>query len=121
MSWILGVLIAVDQLGNAIAGGNPDATVSARTGYYASLTSFSGQSYWKLMEKIINFAFLPVDGPDHCYNCWRSEKHQRNLKGNDSLRAVLGVLIILVCLPVSLVTRIAVTVKPDWHHTQKRG
>jgi len=29
-SWPLAVLIAIDQLGNAITGGYPDSTISAR-------------------------------------------------------------------------------------------
>jgi len=30
--WWLGVLIGIDQLGNAIAGGDPDETISSRIG-----------------------------------------------------------------------------------------
>lgn len=30
--WILNVALAVDQLGNAIAAGNPDETISSRLG-----------------------------------------------------------------------------------------
>jgi hypothetical protein len=30
--WWLGVLIALDQLGNALAGGDPDETISSRIG-----------------------------------------------------------------------------------------
>jgi len=37
MNWIDGVLIGIDQLGNAIVGGNHDATISARTGYFANI------------------------------------------------------------------------------------
>jgi len=63
MSWIRGVLVAIDQLGNAIAGGNPDATISARTGYFANENpNKTFIYYWRLMEAIINFAFYPVQG-----------------------------------------------------------
>ena len=74
MSWIGGVLIAIDQLGNAIAGGNPDATISARTGYFANEVKTAFQFYWKTMELIINFAFYPIDGPNHCYNEYLADK-----------------------------------------------
>ena len=30
--WVYNVLIAVDQLGNAVTGGNPDETISSRLG-----------------------------------------------------------------------------------------
>jgi len=36
MNWATGVLIGIDQLGNAIAGGNPDSTISARVGNFAN-------------------------------------------------------------------------------------
>lgn len=61
MSWIGGVLIAIDQLGNAVAGGNPDATISARTGYFANEVEGTFQLYWQTMELIINFTFYPVE------------------------------------------------------------
>lgn len=31
--WLIGVLMAANQLGNAILGGDPDMSVSARAGY----------------------------------------------------------------------------------------
>lgn len=35
MSWLYGVLVGIDQLGNTVAWGNPDVTVSARVGHNA--------------------------------------------------------------------------------------
>lgn len=112
MNWINGVLIAIDQLGNAIAGGNPDATISARTGYFARVAETPFRSYWQFMERVINFTFLPVDGPDHCYQAYLSDKDEKNEEGSDLMRGLLGILIILTCLPLSIITRLYVLAFP---------
>ena len=113
MSWIKGVLIAIDQLGNAIAGGNPDATISARTGYFARERESSLWFYWKTMELIINYAFYPVDGPDHCYQSYLADKDESNTAGSDFMRAVLGLMIIVFCIPIAVITRIYVIFLPQ--------
>jgi len=54
MSWIRGVLVAIDH-----AGGNPDATISARTGYFANENSNKTFiHYWRFIESIINVHFI---------------------------------------------------------------
>ncbi|WP_250459577.1 hypothetical protein [Microbulbifer litoralis] len=113
MSWIGGVLVAIDQLGNALAGGNPDATISARTGYFSHVEETPLRPYWLAMERVINFTFLPIDGPDHCYNAYLADRDEMNEEGSDLMRALLGLLIILVCIPLSLVTRLYVLVFPS--------
>ena len=105
-------MIAIDQLGNAIAGGNPDATISARTGYFARVEDTPFRPYWEVMERIIDFAFLPIDGPDHCYKAYLSDKDEENEEGSDIMRGLLGIIVILVCIPLSVVTRIYTFVFP---------
>lgn len=112
MCWIKGVLIGIDQLGNAVAGGNPDATISARTGYFANEVKSAFQFYWKTMELIINFAFYPIDGPNHCHEEYLKDKDQHNEAGSDLLRAVLGLIIIVFCIPIALITRLYVLAFP---------
>jgi hypothetical protein len=112
MSWIYGVLIAIDQLGNAIAGGNPDATISARTGYFARVADTPLRGYWKLMEWIIDFTFLPIDGPNHSYNAYLADKDQGYEEGSDLMRALLGIIIICVNIPLSIIVRLYVLVFP---------
>ena len=123
MSWIQGVLIAIDQLGNAIAGGNPDATISARTGYFANGGDSKLQFYWKTMEYIINFAFYQIDGPDHCCKALLADKDESHKVGSDLMRAVLGLIIIATSLPIAIVTRIYVLVAPKakFDQTQNRA
>ena len=41
MSYSRNLFIAIDQLGNALGAGNPDVTVSARTGYFANIIANS--------------------------------------------------------------------------------
>jgi hypothetical protein len=58
--WWLGVLIALDQLGNALGGGDPDETISSRIG--RTKLKFGGRiPFWrrpghslidKMLEKI---------------------------------------------------------------------
>lgn len=114
MSWILAVLVAIDQLGNAIAGGNPDATISSRVGYWAQFANAAHKWYWLILQKIIDFTFYPLDGPRHCYQTYLEEKDEKFQHGNDIAIAVLGLITITVCLPLSIILRIAVIFIPAW-------
>jgi len=105
-SYLLRLLIAIDQLGNAIGGGNPDATVSARTGFFSNIEKTKLRLWWRCMEATIDFAFVPIDGPNHCLQAYHSDKDERHREGSDIARCVLGVGIILVCIPISILTRI---------------
>jgi len=70
------VMVAIDQLGNALTGGNPDSTVSARVGYF-SVNATKRQAFWKSLEAIIDYAFEPVDGLRHCYQAWQADKDEQ--------------------------------------------
>lgn len=118
MTWILAVLVAIDQLGNAIAGGNPDATVSARVGYWAQFAGAMHKWYWLMLEKIIDFTFYPLDGPKHCYQNYLLEKDEVFQHGNDIAIAVLGLIIIVVCIPLSIILRVAVLFVPSWRFSR---
>jgi hypothetical protein len=68
-------LIAFDQLGNAIARGNPDTTISARVGYYANYNNSKPGSmkFWKFTEKMINFAWWPYERDGHCKDAYDAD------------------------------------------------
>jgi len=68
------ILIGVDKFFNWLSGGNIDNTISARVGYFAATTY--PNPFWQLMESVINFAFWPIDGPDHCLQAMKKEKEQ---------------------------------------------
>ena len=112
-SYILRVLISIDQLGNTIAGGNPDVTISARTGYFANVEKTNLRIWWRCMEAIIDFAFYPIDGPRHCYKAYKSDEEEgRHREGSDIARAILGIIIILASIPIAILTRIWVLIVP---------
>lgn len=106
MSYIRNLLIAADQFGNALAGGNPDATVSGRVGFHASTAEGSQRLFWRSLAKAIDWALLPVDGPHHCWrvSLTEGEKYQ---PGNDKTRAVLAVLALPVCAVIGIALRVA--------------
>lgn len=66
------VLIAFDQLINALFGGWADETLSARS-YRSSEKSFR----WYLMMRLIDCLFFWQDA--HCYNAYESEKKRNHL------------------------------------------
>ncbi|SEA35568.1 hypothetical protein [Microbulbifer marinus] len=111
MSWIRGVLIAIDQLGNAIAGGNPDATISARTGYFANKHETPLRPWWKAMEKVIDFTFEPLEGRGHCLRSFEADEEE-HWEGSDIMRGLLGIIIVAACIPLSVITRLYVLVFP---------
>lgn len=69
------LFISIDQFGNALAGGNPDNTISARVGYYSHHYYEANKVpwYWSLFERIIDTTFYPVDGPAHCHEAFHND------------------------------------------------
>ncbi len=113
-SWPVAVLVAIDQLGNAIAGGNPDSTISARVGYFSEMAS-RGKAYWKSLEAIIDFAFYPIDGPRHCYQAWQAED-EHFWRGSDFMRFILSVIIIIACPVIAILLYILVLFIRPWRY-----
>lgn len=60
-------LIALDQLANAILGGDPDETISSRL-EKAHRGDFGPTAhYFSIVPRIlVNVIFYPIDGPNHC-------------------------------------------------------
>jgi len=63
-------LVAIDQLANAIAGGHPDETLSAR----AHRAHMSGRSLWRNAINAIFFWQF-----DHCLSAHRNELSRRHM------------------------------------------
>lgn len=121
MNWATGVLISIDQLGNAIAGGNPDSTISARVGYFANKDTCSIKDrcykfYWKYLERVINFTFYLVDGPEHCLQAYQNDNDEKFKKGNDLMRFLLSIIIQFACPFIFVALFIMVTIFPDWRY-----
>jgi hypothetical protein len=66
MSYLNNVLIGLDQLGNAILGGSPDETISAR----------AYRKHWPIRMRLINWLF---QDPNHCRDAFWSEKERNQL------------------------------------------
>lgn len=73
MGYFRPLFIGIDQLINAIAGGNPDNTISARIGYYATHGSENQKKFWKAMEWMTDKTFLPLEGPGHCHIAYHAD------------------------------------------------
>lgn len=72
LRWGLNVLIAIDQLANAIVRGDPDETLSSR----AYRMHRKGQPYWGWTMHFINGLFFDRN---HCLKAWESEHKERKL------------------------------------------
>ena len=72
MAWAHNVLIAVDQLCNAVAGGWPDETISSR----AFRWSRDGARRWprRLIDALFFFDRDPSTGRRHCELSYLSEQ-----------------------------------------------
>lgn len=66
------ILLAVDQLGNALLGGWADETLSSR----AYRMQHSGK-FWKFTRKAIDTLFFFQK--DHCHEAYLSELHRKHM------------------------------------------
>ena len=75
MSYLGNFFVSIDQLGNVIANGNPDNTISSRVGYYNQHNTAEEQApwQWRLFEKVIDFSFWPIDGDHHCHEAFHND------------------------------------------------
>ena len=104
--YLKNLLIAIDQLGNTLAGGNPDNTISARVGHFAQHSDGSQGKFWRGMERVIDWAFHPLDGPGHCRQSAARSTDEVRRPGNDGTRAILAVLAVPVCAVVGVLFRL---------------
>lgn len=73
------MLNATSQWFNALIGGNPDVSISARIGYNGL---HNHNLFWMLCELIVDFTFYPIDGSQHCHNAYKrdiDEEYESNL------------------------------------------
>ena len=122
MQYILNVLIAIDQLGNTIGGGSPSNTVSARVGYFA-VHAGMGKICWQFLEKVIDFAFYPLDGPGHCRNSYMKDMDEGFIEGRTVPYIFLGLLILLITPFIGVVLHTVVFIFPSigWEAKHKKN
>lgn len=106
MGYLNNLFVSIDQLGNVLAGGNPDNTISSRVGYYNKHNTGVEKApwQWRLFEKVINFTFYPIDGEDHCHEAFHNDAGEEfDTNTNNILVAILAALIIIPsCLLISI-------------------
>ncbi len=73
MSRLKNILIALDQLANAIANGSPDETLSSR----AHRARLAGKPGWRRVAGVIDRLFWW--DKDHCRESWLAERYRRHL------------------------------------------
>ena len=71
--WALNVLIAADQMLNALLRGDPDETLSAR----AHRMREKKQRYWGWLANAIDALFFWQRAPRHCERAYLSEVERR--------------------------------------------
>lgn len=103
MEYLKNLLTALDQLGNSITGGNPDVTISARVGGH-SLMGYS--KYWKVLERVIDFTFEPIDGKNHCLESFYSDDDQDIGLASSLVFTSLSVVVLVSCLFLIPVIRV---------------
>jgi len=94
------LLISFDQLGNAIAGGNPDVTISARL-YYLSDVREILIAKWLMW--LVDFVFYPVDGVGHCEKAYNQHENEVLRRGSDVALIVLCLITLPFLLPIYIV------------------
>lgn len=96
-----------DTLLNALTGGNPDVTVSGRTGYYnliyrkkcmdnkyylvrKNYNAIWLKHFWGWMMWIIDTTFEPIDGENHCYQAYEGhiEEFRTKYGGREAAKIV---------------------------------
>lgn len=107
MSFLVNFFVSIDQLGNVLAGGNPDNTISSRVGFYNKHNNFGKKAplQWRIFEKIINFTFYPIDGDDHCHEAFHNDAGEEfDDHTNNIIVAILATIIIIPsCVLIALV------------------
>jgi len=105
MKYLSNIFVSIDQLGNVLAGGNPDNTISSRVGFYTEkyYSKFDIPLKWKIFRSIIDFTFYPIDGNNHCKEAYYNDAGEEFDEGTSDIAiAVLAILIILSCLVISI-------------------
>lgn len=77
-SWGYHVLVAIDQLFNALIGGAADETLSSRA-YRGAMLSKQPRKRWRVLYRVINGLFFDKN---HCKTAYESEVTRRQYPAN---------------------------------------
>ena len=59
--------------------------------------------YWKEMEYVINFAFYPLEGKNHCLKAYCADVDENFMSGSDLARLFLSILILPTSIVIALI------------------
>ena len=104
-NFLIKFLVGIDRFGNWLSGGKFQHTISARIGRYSN----DNKEYlpmWELLEAIVNLAFFPVDGPNHCQQAYEKDKRDDDQdefkKGSKPMQFLLALIVTFSCVPIGL-------------------
>lgn len=104
MTYAREILLAIDKLGNAIAGGNHRCTISARVGYFQYNAVWPLIIWWKLLAFMIDFTFFPLDDHHHCREAWKKEQDETfKDHGNVVVVFLLSIIVLFSCIILSII------------------
>jgi hypothetical protein len=98
--YLINLGASISQLIHALFGGHSQVAVSGKVGYKVSQSDLH---YWKLIEKVIDFTFYPIDGKGHCvmsYNKDPSENYQKGISSGFWF-GVMCAIIVPICIVLS--------------------
>lgn len=79
-----------------LGGGAADVSISGKTGYKVLVKE---SVYWGILESVIDFAFYPIDGVNHCKNAYLVDKKEKYSVGEGLWQDVVCTLFVLVFCP----------------------
>ena len=99
------LLVSLDQIGNTLADGYPDTTISARL-WYLEVKRGVRTASW--LRRIVDVAFYPVDGLNHCRQAYHLHmRRYRKPFAQDSIRRgsdpgiiAMWILTIIAIIPI---------------------
>lgn len=98
--WLVNVFYNFSRVGNSLANGNRDVSVSGRLGY----NKLAKGGVWSVLAAIVDWAFLPVDGKNHCERQAHEEFDHGIREGSDRALAVICALVVLFTPLIALVS-----------------
>lgn len=94
------LLQGFSQFGHALSGGSPDISISARTGFESKHFI-----YWKWLRLLIDFAFEPLDGKNHCEKAYMADIQENYMMGRYIITPVICTSLALpICLILIVLT-----------------
>lgn len=96
------VFISLDQTANALSGGNADSTISACAYKYRAESRF-----WKILEKVLDFTFEPLDGKGHCKLSFDNDPCEVYINGGLFRKVRVSLFAIPFCVLMAVPFRIA--------------